>query len=412
MSRLKDISFEHFFSVRLSALGVIVIMGLIAAFAILTLAGCLPISQTLVDHSFGGLNATLDETAVSGGLLRVLSVHGMGYHEAGYSEKVFNGLARRLHLHRVTGSDRTNSIINQGLLFGYLRTVDYANGARRLRVYEVTWSPITYWVKIGQFGYDESFTPKRQLINGILKDNLMDFALSDAILYAGAYRTNMQFPIKVAVKDLLEDGFGANDQLAIITFSLGSYMTFDTLRALHDEEMTSKNLGMVSRQIETLADQTTHIYMLANQLPLLELTELSEPIGLPDFAQKTQTVSRVRTLLSSALENQKVGSPLRDFISIRERLPRNMAAEAPVLKKLQIVAFSDPNDLLSFPLQSQNYYHTSPGTEATAANVDLVIARWSLLGIVSNPLTAHTGWDEDCSGLDLMAFGVVLGNSK
>ncbi len=374
--------------------------------ACLAFAGCVPINRLRIDNSFKGLDAALIGTARSGGVLRVLVVHGMNNHRPGYSDPLFARLAPCLRMHETKGSEVTNSITSNGRLFGYLRMADYAGGRRKMRVYEVTWSPITYRVKLAQFALDQSLTPKRQWLNGMLKSGLMDTALSDAVLYTGSYRKNMQFPIQFGIKRLLDDGVAPRDQVCFITYSLGSYMTFDTLRSLRRASEAGGRFGISRQQVDRLARQTTRIYMLANQLPLLELTELSQPVAAAAPHEAPPTRARLRALLYPAGQPPKLGSPLRDFIGMREP-PAGKApgAKLPLPKRLQIVAFSDPNDLLSFPLEPRNYTNSSPADPVTAANVNIIIAHWSLFGIVSNPAQAHDGWDNDRRAVHLIAFG-------
>jgi hypothetical protein len=66
---------------------------------------------------------------------------------------------------------------------------------------------------------------------------------------------------------------------------------------------------------------------------------------------------------------------------------------------VQVVAFTDPNDLLSYKLTGRDV------GEHPFANVTLSVARWSYLGIVANPLKAHTGWEKDRRAIKLLING-------
>jgi hypothetical protein len=130
--------------------------------------------------------------------------------------------------------------------------------------------------------------------------------------------------------------------------------------------------------------------MLANQLPLLTLADVQAP-GTADVAEATASAKPYQSLKSVALQ-------------------RNVATSEPVTgaptasPKLSIVAFSDPNDLLSYPLpgwlQSEN---------ASISNVSISVVQSALyvpfLGWIYNPEPAHTGYAINDDVVDLILNG-------
>jgi hypothetical protein len=76
-----------------------------------------------------------------------------------------------------------------------------------------------------------------------------------------------------------------------------------------------------------------------------------------------------------------VQDSLQRFLDLRRRQP-NRRTEA--LQRLAVVAFTDPNDLLSYRLLPARY--TAP--DVAVADV-LVSNDSSWLGLVENPMTAH-----------------------
>jgi len=63
---------------------------------------------------------------------------------------------------------------------------------------------------------------------GMLKERLIDDAMADPVLYIGRYRNTCNSRCMRAIEAILHD-YQPQDELAIITQSLGSYMCYDTL---------------------------------------------------------------------------------------------------------------------------------------------------------------------------------------
>lgn len=350
-----------------------------AALALL-LSGCLPIHKQVVSGPFLGLSRALPASAGPTNTLHILIVHGMGIHPVGYSDPIAGALAKELGL---SISGRTNIAVGGPFPAGWLRETLYTRGARQLHVWEITWSPATEWIKWGTFAYDIAQSHDRQLVNGWLKKNLLDLNLADAVLYAGRYRPEIQRPVQFGLDRLL-DALQPGDRVAMLTMSLGSYILFDTIEGARMEAGRSEEKRAL--QLDQLAAQTSQIFMLANQIPLLRLSDL-EP-------------SRGGSRTEAAQETESAGppSPLAGFIQQHDRAAKMLAIPAE-LRPLQVVAFTDPNDLLSYKLQDADV-----GSHP-CANVTLTVAPWSILGIAANPFKAHTGWTNDSRALRLLLNG-------
>jgi len=95
-----------------------------------------------------------------------------------------------------------------------------------------------------------------------------------------------------------------------------------------------------------------------------------------------------------------LSNPLRQFLSWRQDGIRAMRIEpGQSLPPLEVAAFTDPNDLLSYKLRSSDV-NSQP-----FANVTMTIANWSIAGVVANPFQAHTGWIGDRRALRLIIDG-------
>lgn len=85
-----------------------------------------------------------------------------------------------------------------------------------------------------------------------------------------------------------------------------------------------------------------------------------------------------------------------------------------VMRKMNIVAFSDPNDILSYPVPLDFTKNSIDSRICPAVtNVSLnIAAQKSLFDAASfaNPLTAHSGYMEDDRVIDLIANGISREN--
>ena len=124
------------------------------------------------------------------------------------------------------------------------------------------------------------------------------------------------------------------------------------------------------------------VYMLANQLPLLEM-------GQERAEVRNQTDSYCR--------------------------PSGAHYDNRFLRSLSIYAFSDPNDILSYPIPPkfvEEYIDSRLCPRPT--NISINIAKpISLLGLgeFANPIRAHDGYDQDERVISLIAHGIGHDNS-
>jgi hypothetical protein len=348
-------------------------------FASLLLGGCTILSVRKITNDFEGLDAALARSRSDGGTLRILFIHGMGHTDSGYSEPVMQGVAARLSLAKVETLPQI-AIKKENHTYGEINITKYSGaGGRKISVYELTWSATTDPLKERQFKTDRTYSGDRVFLNRKLKTELVNERLADPVLYIGRYRNHMQFPIMRAVKAVLND-FAPQDEVAVITYSLGSYMCYDTLLKMSRGESIMGERDYSAGVVRDLVGQTNYVFMLANQLPLLELSEVSNPISL-----RQTSSSAVKSLAEIRRQNR----------------PKSAAQRQPAVLPLHLVAFSDPNDLLSYPLDQ----HSVSGTSIAYSNVVISVQRSALLGIVADPLTAHTGHERSPAVMDLLTYG-------
>jgi len=145
--------------------------------------------------------------------------------------------------------------------------------------------------------------------------------------------------------------------------SLGSRIIFDTLLDL-DRHPTRgsgpvlEDLGAEGRAaVEKIILNTRAIYMFANQLPILTLADVpptrksTDSPSVIDLKHYTD-IDTQRTLAqpqaqTSSVTQERSAPHLLWFASVKSRLSQTQQRQA---VKLDVVAFSDPNDLLSYTI--------------------------------------------------------------
>jgi len=171
-----------------------------------------------------------------------------------------------------------------------------------------------------------------------------------------------------------------SSNIAIISHSLGSRISLDAIQQTLLRISEEPGLREIAGQMK---DKPVYLYMLSNQLPLLQVGQ-----PLPEVHDQ------IRSICSA-------GGSRGD-----ERL----------LERLQIVAFSDPNDLFSYtvkPAFVDRYIDSR--LCPTITNVVIEVARvTSLLGAeaFANPQSAHTDYDTDSRVLKMLVSGLGEGRSR
>ena len=345
-----------------------------------------------LDSNFAGIRSLLKDPKLS--LVSVLVVHGFGHHEPGYSQHLQDRLAEEL---KITGKcDQPHEIL--GGSYGLIRLCEYQDEhRRRLRIYELTWSRLTDSLKDQYLGADKEGRD-RLLVNQAIKKDLLDDRFSDAVLYLGEFKRHMQLPIEYALCFMLNDpltavalrkpidpgkacvpfleGTVARDSsgeraIVIVTESLGSTMVWETLVAMHEDgtPLTPNPLRSVALQV---LGHTRMVFMLANQLPLLRLGSVQEPSTSDEISAGAERKA------PTALPKQ-IGSLLQKTAPLR-------TYEA---KVIDVVAFTDPNDLLGYKIPQHLVQDFREYLRLT--NVTISVARWGYFFIVADPLKAHIG---------------------
>jgi len=317
------------------------------------------------EGSYTGLRARWNQTTNTG-TLRIIMVHGMsgfGTITPGYGSNFAVHVAKRFDL--TSRECVTSNLISSTGVTNFLRKYTFGNPFdHKLVIYELTWSPMTTQIKSHQFARDDEMKRHRLWGNNQIK-SLVDSGFGDAMLYLNpTYRTKLQEPIVQTITKVEQESPNENDRIVFVTHSLGSKMTLDTIVDHTNNPAVTNLIG-----------KTTDIIMLANQAPLLNLaTETNELAFAPGEAVTEHPNSLYRAL--KVVGEHKKGRPRTGF-------------ETNTLPVVRVVAASDPNDDLTFPLDTKPVQVS--GITVFTSNIYTFNA-WSLLWLVEWPASAHTGY--------------------
>ena len=328
--------------------------------------------------------------------VKVLYVHGIGTHVPGDGTTLRQTLAKSLGLD--IRAPRPKRIViaspnfpNQNL--GEINVTRLTDEERRrdLLFYELTWSPITQPDKdLLAFDKEQDYVLRRASLNQAMRTFVNDVA-PDPLAYAGQKRE----PILVAVTqsicwvvsrswselpELTEGqycgadlvGVGSRvtiDDFVIVSHSLGSRAVLDAMQRLTNLPVSSD--PKLQRIADDFRNRDIPVFMLSNQLPLLE----------------------------AGREGQQVTGEITAYCGPNPSKPGRFFA------KTELIAFSDPNDLMSYPVPDKfadRYIESRLCPSVTNVTINVVAVN-SLLGVgdVANPLSAHLGYaaDERVGGL-------------
>ncbi len=347
--------------------------------------------------------------------IKVLMVHGIGTHPPGWSTRLQRNLSAAMGLTVVSGQAkhiRLRSYFEQykGVPLGELTVVRHTNesGTRELLAYELSWSEITD-PKKKTIAYDNSGEQKykRADINHNAKVYLND-RLADPMAYLGdagdeileaagealcwmAFYDWNDLPDKQTgfcevfqhKADELEE-FN-EDEIVFITHSLGSRIVSDALQKLivdmkvliREETKTAAQRKTGERVLEILQNKNLRVYMMANQLPLLDIA-----LPSPEVVGEIDAYCR----------------------------PEGAKYNERFLNQVFIVAFSDPNDPLSYPIPP-DYAEERMDSRICPELVNVTVGVTEVidilgLGEIAHPIKAHELYDDDARVIGIIATGI------
>jgi hypothetical protein len=334
--------------------------------------------------------------------MKVLMVHGIGRHGPGYSGRLTEHLMRALSLNKRSEAIREVTLRDPEISdkpIGDLRISRYTRkgGEQHLIFFELSWSNVVEDEKhIIEFDDSTEYAFRRTEVNGYLK-KFINSHVPDALIFLGEPKQKIfaavrqsfcwmtqgdweDYPLVADRQcDLTHPGRVGQlreDDYVFITHSLGSKIVIDTLQ-YYGSAFSRNNNRIALKIAEELQKKELKLYMLANQLPLLQ-------VGLKKPQVRDQ-------------KNEYCRPGARHW---RDRF----------LTKWQITAFSDPNDLLSYaiPPQFERHYLDSRLCAAITNVAVNVTKPKSLFGFTdfAMPGEAHGGYDKDVRVIEIISGGI------
>lgn len=367
-------------------------------------AGTVTLNRCEVEgFSYDGMKADLGPDKI----LKVMMIHGVGTHHPGYSRLLQQNLTNNLGFDVQSRLPKNVTLLDPGdhqTPIGNLRVTYWQNKKRtkNMLFYELTWSEITTpYKEIISFDTTEQYSEFRVPFNNMMK-KFLDNTLPDPMIYlvdrhdliinssqqalCWMLKTDWQdIPNnKAAVCDIsIEEQVNhlANENVLFITHSLGSEILMDTIIDIGDE-ISDKSQKLAASpqfmgQVQKLQNKEINLFMLANQLPILMIDR-----PLP-----------------------KVYNQIGAYCS-----EKGAKYKKRIFKGVNIVAFSDPNDILSYAIPQEFAdkridSRICPKVTNVSVNVAPEISAFGV-GIV-NPVTAHTYYDRSPKVINLITHGTA-----
>ena len=356
----------------------------------------------------------LDDYLEKGDVVMVMMIHGVGTHKEGYAARMKDNLSKALNLTVWSKNDKNITLIdpqNKKDEIGNLRVTRMQSEDLKKTVifYELTWSSITAREKkILEYDDSDEYGYKRAVFNRSMKTFLND-TVPDPMIYLVDDKQQILNAAKEATCWMLSSNWEnlqdkerdvcrvssynqikdlSRENIVYITHSLGSRILLDSVIDVADEisnlkvNPDSPNAEEAEQIIKMLRQKEITVFMLANQLPLLQ-------IGRP---------------------KPNVTNAIKDYCHKRGKRYNQR-----VFKEVKIIAFSDPNDLLSYgiPQEFVDEYIDSricPSVTNIEINIADVISAFGV-GVV-NPVAAHTEYDNDERVIDIIAHGTQWQNQN
>lgn len=336
-------------------------------------------------------------------VVKLMMVHGIGSHHPGYSGRTVANLTSQLGLNVLAPQIKSVDLMDRDFPdepMGTLTAQRFTDNAREreLVVYELTWSRISDYARSSlEFDSSEIHTRHRAPLNRVGKTFIND-KLVDPLIYVGvgrnkilnavrqgmcwAYSTDWDsFPQARAICKQEDHRYGSRlqlDRFFFVTHSLGSQIVLDALQTT--AEAFYAQLDSDTKRSSFLTNLQKHsvtVFMMANQLPLLQS-------GLPPAPVTGQIAAYCR--------------------------PEGPLYRRRIVAQTRVIAFSDPNDLLSYPIPDDFIqYGVDSRLCPISVNVALNIAQVSRLAAIdgfASPLTAHSGYNDDERVIGLMTGGL------
>jgi hypothetical protein len=369
----------------------------------LVLGGCsylpptiLPVDKLAPPSDIQGVTDLLTPTGPQ--TIRILFIHGIGVHNPCDPDTLLLHLTKALRVEQdPPGAVQENTGCTSHFAipeptpvqvagatdtaFFYRYDFSSKTSPRRVKFAFLLWSPLTNALKATM----SEDIPHHALLADVAKQFEQD-NLVDVVLYGGRYRDVLRPAVEKGLCYFVDgapdpsdpricDGGKGGVPTTVITHSLGGYMLMDAM-----SDVYNRRKNKVERDPRSAAEKVgrdlNQFFMLANQLKLLDLTTRRTE------SQPTMMVENFRASWREANSSHK----------------------------RQLVAISDPNDILSFQVTAAEI--DKPQFNAT--NVYLGTAgeffglyRAPILPLAASPVDAHENYLKDDDVMDIIVCGMT-----
>ena len=337
-------------------------------------------------------------------ILKVIMVHGVGTHVPGHSARLSANLARSLGLSVVAPEAKAFPIETPGFpgeTLGKLTVTRHTNTARdrEMLFFELTWSPISQPAK-DAIAFDSTavYAHRRASLNNVFKQFVNDVA-PDPLVYTGTGRERIQATIgQTLCWALSADWQGLPDDAA----------------ALHPRQ-SGLRLAPRHRRVRLHHPQSRQPDHDRRPDPP-DAGRRDGRRGAPRGPAGDAVVPRARR---QDLHARQPAAPAperpgaRGASRARCRLiacRRALTSPIVLFQETELIAFSDPNDLLSYPIPDafvRDYVDSRLCPKQVNVTINIARVR-SVLGFgdFANPLAAHVDYDDDERVIGLITRGI------
>ncbi|MFO1029129.1 MAG: hypothetical protein U1E70_28485 [Acetobacteraceae bacterium] len=275
-----------------------------------------------------------------------------------------------------TRSYSVDNVPNRLIAYNKIFRQEADGKSRVLSVYFLVWSSMMDRSRLA-LRYDWENEYKHASLNRTLK-RFFDECLVDAVVYLGAKGPKIRSAMQQAIKDAVADPVGGRvtDGLGFVSESLGSKIMADSIVAAAQD--------LVKHVAKARA-----FFMIANQIPLEDQAD-DDDTG-PAEGRSGVGGTQLPDRNSSALA--------RMLVKIRAARSEQLTSRRPD-DKITVVAFSDPNDVLSQDLKSE--FVRDPN--AHVLNVTVSNAP-TYAGWLEMPDAAHCGYGGNQQVINMVVTG-------
>jgi hypothetical protein len=249
------------------------------------------------------------------------------------------------------------------------------------------------WIQTSEASNLNRISRHATILNRSLKSGLMDWGFGDAVMALGP----MEEVLSAGIRELLIKSLqsyatnlhtaeeeDADAEVFFITHSLGSYLSLVALNSdllgPQDPELASFQITPEQRQAaDYFSAHTEGFYFLANQIALLQLARVSA------------ATSGDTGPCPSTGEAKSLPTSIAHWRCKRELYLKQRASVAP---QPQIIAWSDPNDLLSWEVPEIEGVHV--------VNISVHNSGFKIPLFLESPTSAHANYAQNRQVLRLI----------